>query len=142
MTLRSYYILMTLFMSGCMKPVAPEPPVPPEEKKMEQETSTEEENPEEVLAESSIESAEKTEEEVESESTDEDFQRYDEEGYVDFDAVANAYGDGLADAFQENGIDPWAMNDHFYENDGTLTPEMYDELNEAGFSDETIDEFK
>ena len=81
------------------------------------------------------------EEEVESESTDEDVQRYDEEGYVDFDAVADAYGDGLADAFQENGIDPWAMNDHFYENDGTLTPEMYDELNEAGFSDETIDAY-
>ena len=33
------------------------------------------------------------------------------------------------------------MNDHFYENEGTLTPEMYDELNEAGFSDETIDAY-
>ena len=68
-------------------------------------------------------------------------ERYDEEGYVNFESVADAYGDQLADAFQENGIDPWAMNDHFYENDGTLTPEMYDELNEAGFSDETIDAY-
>ncbi len=70
-----------------------------------------------------------------------DVERYDEEGYVNFDSVAEAYGDQLAETFQENGIDPWAMNDHFYENDGTLTPEMYDELNEAGFSDETIDAY-
>jgi hypothetical protein len=33
------------------------------------------------------------------------------------------------------------MNDYFYENDGTLTEEMYDQLNEAGFSDETIDAY-
>ena len=75
------------------------------------------------------------------EPTEGDYERYDEEGYVNFESVADAYGDQLAAAFQENGIDPWAMNDHFYENDGTLTPEMYDELNEAGFSDETIDAY-
>ena len=75
------------------------------------------------------------------EPTEGDYERYDEEGYVNFESVAEAYGDQLADAFQENGIDPWAMNDHFYENDGTLTPEMYDQLNEAGFSDETIDAY-
>lgn len=69
------------------------------------------------------------------------YERYDEEGYVNFESVADAYGDQLAETFQENGIDPWAMNDHFFENDGTLTPEMYDELNEAGFSDETIDAY-
>ena len=82
-------------------------------------------------------------EEVEEgdEPTEGDYERYDEEGYVNFESVADAYGDQLAEAFQENGIDPWAMNDHFYENDGTLTPEMYDELNEAGFSDETIDAY-
>ena len=82
-------------------------------------------------------------EEVEEgdEPTEGEYERYDEEGYVNFESVAEAYGDQLADAFQENGIDPWAMNDHFYENDGTLTPEMYDELNEAGFSDETIDAY-
>ena len=70
-----------------------------------------------------------------------DYQRYDEEGYVDFDSVAEAYGEGLANAFQENNIAPWEMNDNFYENDGTLTEEMYDQLNEAGFSDETIDAY-
>ena len=82
-------------------------------------------------------------EEVEEgdEPTEGDYERYDEEGYVNFESVAEAYGDQLAETFQENGIDPWAMNDHFYENDGTLTPEMYDQLNEAGFSDETIDAY-
>ena len=79
--------------------------------------------------------------EEETEPTEGESNRYDEEGYVNFDAVADAYGDGLAEAFQENNIDPWAMNDHFYENDGTLTDEMYDQLNEAGFSDETIDAY-
>ena len=79
--------------------------------------------------------------EEETESTEGEYERYDDEGYVNFDAVADAYGDGLADAFKENNIDPWAMNDHFYENEGTLTDEMYDQLNEAGFSDETIDAY-
>ena len=79
--------------------------------------------------------------EEETESTEGDYERYDEEGYVNFDAVEEAYGKNLADVFSENEIDPWAMNDHFYENDGTLTPEMYDQLNEAGFSDETIDAY-
>ena len=84
------------------------------------------------------------EEEVDSDSEEEveaDFDRYDEEGYVNFDAVKEAYGENLADVFQNAGIDPWAMNDHFYENDGTLTDEMYDQLNEAGFSDATIDAY-
>lgn len=79
--------------------------------------------------------------EEETESTEGEYERYDEEGYVNFDAVEEAYGKNLADVFSENDIDPWAMNDHFYENEGTLTPEMYDELNEAGFSDETIDAY-
>ena len=79
--------------------------------------------------------------EEETESTEGDYERYDEEGYVNFDAVEEAYGKNLADVFSENEIDPWAMNDHFYENEGTLTDEMYDQLNEAGFSDETIDAY-
>ena len=90
-------------------------------------------------------SGEEEEEAEEYEEGDEpvegDYERYDEEGYVNFESVAEAYGDQLADAFQENGIDPWEMNDHFYENEGTLTPEMYDQLNAAGFSDETIDAY-
>ena len=81
------------------------------------------------------------EEEGDTEQVEGDFERYDNEGYVNQDAVAEAYGDGLATAFAEANIDPWEMNDHFYENDGTITEEMYDQLNEAGFTDETIDAY-
>jgi len=80
-------------------------------------------------------------EEGDTEQVEGDFERYDDEGYVNQDAVAEAYGDGLAAAFAEANIDPWEMNDHFYENDGTITEEMYDQLNGAGFSDETIDAY-
>ena len=80
-------------------------------------------------------------EEEDTEQVEGDFERYDEEGYVNQDAVAEAYGEGLAIAFAEANIDPWEMNDHFYENDGTITEEMYDQLNVAGFSDETIDAY-
>lgn len=80
-------------------------------------------------------------EEEDAEQVEGDFERYDDEGYVNQDAVAEAYGDGLANAFAEANIDPWEMNDHFYENDGTITEDMYDQLNEAGFTDETIDAY-
>lgn len=82
-----------------------------------------------------------SDEEGDTEQVEGDFERYDDEGYVNQDAVADAYGDGLATAFAEANIDPWEMNDHFYENDGTITEEMYDQLNGAGFSDETIDAY-
>jgi len=87
------------------------------------------------------EESEEVEEGEVEESVDDGYERYDEEGYVNFDAVKDAYGENLADVFQEAGIDPWDMNDHFYQNDGTLTNEMYDQLNEAGFSDEVIDAY-
>lgn len=75
------------------------------------------------------------------ETTELSSERYDDEGSVNYDAVKEAYGDNLANVFQESGIDPWEMNDHFYQNDGTLSNEMYDRLNEAGFSDEVIDAY-
>jgi len=88
-----------------------------------------------------VESEEESAEEYEEESDQYDYERYDDEGYVNFEAVKEAYGDKLADVFQESGIDPWVMNDHFIENEGTLTNEMYDQLNEAGFSDTVIDAY-
>lgn len=88
---------------------------------------------------------ESVEEEYEetAEESDEpyEYERYDEDGDVNFESVKEAYGDKLAEVFQESGIDPWEMNDHFMENDGTLTNEMYDQLNEAGFSDTIIDAY-
>jgi len=89
------------------------------------------------------ESVEEEEYEETAEESDEpyEYERYDEDGDVNFESVKEAYGDKLAEVFQESGIDPWEMNDHFMENDGTLTNEMYDQLNEAGFSDTIIDAY-
>ena len=87
------------------------------------------------------ESEEESEETAEESDEPYDYDRYDEEGYVNFESVKDAYGDKLAEVFQESGIDPWEMNDHFVENDGTLTNEMYDQLNEAGFNDTIIDAY-
>lgn len=89
------------------------------------------------------ESVEEEEYEETAEESDEpyEYERYDEDGDVNFESVKEAYGDKLAEVFQESGIDPWVMNDHFMENDGTLTNEMYDQLNEAGFSDTIIDAY-
>lgn len=88
------------------------------------------------------ETAEPTQEteEAEQESAD-SFERYAEDGAVNYDAVKQAYGDQLADVFKQAEIDPWEMNDHFYQNDGTLSQEMYDRLNKAGFSDSVIDSY-
>ena len=51
------------------------------------------------------------------------------------------YGEQLSNTFKENNIDPFAMSKHFAENNGTLSEEMYGQLNKAGFSNEIIDNY-
>lgn len=80
--------------------------------------------------------SEAVEEEAESSST-----QYFDDGSVNYDTVKEFYGDQLANVFQEAEIDPWEMDTHFKENGGTLTDEMYNRLNKAGFSDATIDAY-
>jgi Phage T7 capsid assembly protein len=92
------------------------------------------------LGKSETTSEEEPEEETTSEES-EDFERYGEDGSVNYDAVKEAYGDNLAEVFQEAGIDPWEMNDYFYKNDGALSEEMYNRLNQAGFNDQVIDAY-
>lgn len=92
------------------------------------------------LGKSETTSEEEPEEETTSEES-EDFERYGEDGSVNYDAVKEAYGDNLAEVFQEAGIDPWEMNDYFYKNDGSLSEEMYNRLNQAGFNDQVIDAY-
>jgi hypothetical protein len=67
--------------------------------------------------------------------------QYLDDGGVNYDTVKEFYGDQLANVFQEAEIDPWEMDTHFKQNGGTLTDEMYDRLNKAGFSDATIDAY-
>lgn len=86
-------------------------------------------------------SSDSEEESPETEQQAEDFERYTDEGSVNYEAVKEAYGDNLADVFQESGIDPWEMNDYFYKNEGTLSEDMYNRLNQAGFNDQVIDAY-
>ena len=51
------------------------------------------------------------------------------------------YGDQLGNVFKDNDIDPFAMNKHFEENNGTLSDEMIDKLGTAGLSKELVESY-
>ena len=79
-----------------------------------------------------------TEAEVEQET---EYQMYSDDGSVNYDTASELYGDQLGSLFKENNIDPFAMNKYFAENNGTLSDEMYNELNTAGLSKEIVDQY-
>ena len=76
----------------------------------------------------------------EPETTDQP-QFYAEDGSVNYDSAKELYGDNLGSIFQKAEIDPFKMNDHFAENNGTLTDEMYDQLGEAGLNKTVVDAY-
>ena len=76
----------------------------------------------------------------EPETTDQP-QFYTEDGSVNYDSAKELYGDNLGSIFQKAEIDPFKMNDHFAENNGTLTDEMYDQLGEAGLNKTVVDAY-
>jgi len=89
-------------------------------------------------------SEETTEETTEEESKEPQLTRedlYTEDGKVNLETTEKAYGKNLSDLFDKAEIDPWKMTEHFMENDGTLTDEMYNQLNEAGLPKSTIDQY-
>lgn len=71
--------------------------------------------------------------------TKEDF--YAEDGSVNYETANEVYGDQVTKQFKDNGIDPFKMNEYFVENNGTLTDEMYTDLNKAGFNKTTVDAY-
>jgi len=71
--------------------------------------------------------------------TQEDF--YTEDGSVNYDTAALAYGEQVTKQFKDNGIDPFKMNEYFVENNGTLSDEMYTDLNKAGFNKAMVDSY-
>ena len=71
--------------------------------------------------------------------TQEDF--YTEDGSVNYDTAALAYGEQVTKQFKDNGIDPFKMNEYFVENNGTLSDEMYTDLNKAGFNKAMVDAY-
>lgn len=66
---------------------------------------------------------------------------YSDDGSVNYETANDMYGEQLSNTFKENNIDPFAMSKHFAENNGTLSEEMYGQLNKAGFSNEIIDNY-
>ena len=71
--------------------------------------------------------------------TQEDF--YSEDGSVNYETANEVYGEQISKQFQDNGIDPFKMNEYFVENNGTLTDEMYTDLNKAGFNKAMVDSY-
>ena len=76
----------------------------------------------------------------EAESTEEP-KYYLEDGVVNYDAVNDAYGEKLGEVFKASKVDPWAISEHFHNNNGTITDDMYASLEGAGLSRASIDAY-
>ena len=88
--------------------------------------------------------AEPTEEQVTEDSAPEQLDPasfYQEDGTVNYDTANNVYGEQISNLFKDNNIDPFKMNEHFVENNGTLSDEMYETLNNAGLNRSMVDNY-
>ena len=70
-----------------------------------------------------------------------EFEFYSEDGSVNYETANEVYGEQLGNTFKDNNIDPFEMNKHFVENNGTLSDEMYDKLGQAGLSKSLVDSY-
>tara|TARA_R100000734_G_C3283625_1_gene76746 strand:- start:10 stop:858 length:849 start_codon:yes stop_codon:yes gene_type:complete len=70
-----------------------------------------------------------------------EFEFYSEDGSVNYETANEVYGEQLGNTFKDNDIDPFEMNKHFVENNGTLSDEMYDKLGQAGLSKNLVDSY-
>ena len=70
-----------------------------------------------------------------------DYELYSDDGKVNYDTANELYGDQLGTLFKDNEIDPFAMNKHFQENNGTLSDDMYEKLGAAGLSKDVVDSY-
>ena len=70
-----------------------------------------------------------------------EFEFYGEDGSVNYETANEVYGEQLGNVFKDNEIDPFEMNKHFVENNGTLSDEMYDKLGQAGLSKSLVDSY-
>ena len=82
-----------------------------------------------------------TEEAQPETTTEEPPQYYTEDGSVNYDTAKEVYGEKLSDIFQNSEIDPFAMNEHFVKNEGSLTDEMYQQLETAGLTRGLVDSY-
>ena len=78
----------------------------------------------------------------EKKETSEDAQDfYLEDGKVNYDSVNREYGEQLGDIFKNSEVDPWSISKHFHDNNGTITEDMYSQLENAGLARQTIDAY-
>ena len=78
----------------------------------------------------------------ETKETKEDTQEfYLEDGKVNYEYVNKEYGEQLGEVFKNSNVDPWAISKHFHENEGTITEDMYGELENAGLARQTVDAY-
>ena len=68
-------------------------------------------------------------------------QMYSDDGSVNYDTANEFYGEQLGNLFKENSIDPFAMNQYFAENNGTLSDDMYSQLSKAGLTKDIVDNY-
>ena len=66
---------------------------------------------------------------------------YVEDGSVDYDTVEEVYGENLAAVFEDANLDPWEISQHFHSNNGTITDEMYQNLQKAGLPKNAVDSY-
>ena len=85
------------------------------------------------------ESNEVSQEKKEASEDTQDF--YLEDGKVNYDSVNREYGEQLGDIFKNSEVDPWAISKHFHDNNGTITEDMYSQLESAGLARQTVDAY-
>ena len=84
---------------------------------------------------------ESQEAETETSETEEASEFYLEDGSLNYNAVNEAYGENLGNIFKEGNVDPIAISEHFHETKGSITEDMYKELEGAGLSRASIDSY-
>ena len=70
-----------------------------------------------------------------------EFEFYADDGSVNYETANQVYGEQLSNTFKDNDIDPFEMNKHFVENNGTLSDEMYERLGKAGLTKNLVDSY-
>ena len=66
---------------------------------------------------------------------------YQEDGSVNYDLARQQYGEKLGELFEQSEIDPFAINKHYQENNGTITEEHYKQLEQTGLPRNLIDSY-
>ena len=87
----------------------------------------------------STDDGETSEETEEAKEDTEEF--YLEDGKVNYEHVNKEYGDKLGEVFKNSDVDPWEISKHFHENEGTITEDMYSQLEDAGLARQTVDAY-